>query len=217
MPQPPRLDTPSPLALWQARLKQRLALEQEALKRAQQRSSVPPDRWHEEREARAERRAARTERANAAARVQTLKASQASPGILVRWFGPRDQPDPELVAAQAALTEAYEKEALAEIKLESLPTLMASKARDYARRMWIEDEASNPAERDAKDQIAFFEDALTVLAREPWRAAMGLEAIYDGVLRLRRVDRPTAQGRLHDDPTPVDGLEASLRWVPRGV
>jgi hypothetical protein len=222
MPQPPRLDTPSPLALWQARLKQRLALEQEALKRAQQRSSVPPDRWHEEREARAERRAARTERANAAARVETLKASQASPGILARWFGPRwfgpkKRPDPELVAAQAALTEAYEKEALAEIKLESLPTLMASEARDYARRMRIEDEASKPAERDAKDQIAFFEDALTVLAREPGRAAMGLEAIYDGVRRLRCADRPPAQSRPHDDPTPVDGLEASLRWVPRGV
>lgn len=217
MPQPSRLDTPSPFAHWQAQLAQGIAQEQKALERAQQRSSVPPDRRHEEREASAERRAARTERASAAARVETLKASQASPGILARWFGPKKRPDPELVAAQAALTDAYEKEALAEIKIESLSALMASEARDYARRMRIEDEASKPAERDARNRIAFFEDALTVLAREPWRAAMGLEAIYDGVLRLRCVDRPAAQDRLHDDPTPVDGLEASLRWIPRVV
>jgi hypothetical protein len=219
MPQPPRLDTPSPLALWQARLKQRLALEQEALKRAQQRSSVPTSRWHKEEEARAERRTARTERARAAALVQDLEASQAPPGILTRWFGAKKRPDPnpELDAARAILAHASEREANAETKLESLPDLVAHEAADYARRMRIEDEASKTAERDAENQIAFFEDALIVLDYEPWRAAIGIEAIRDGVRRLRRAARLTAQSHPHNDPTPVDGLEASLRWIPRVV
>ena len=94
---------------------------------------------------------------------------------------------------------------------------MASEARDYARRMRIEDEASKTAERDAENQIAFFEDALIVLDYEPWRAAIGIEAIRDGVRRLRRAARLTAQSHPHNDPTPVDGLEASLRWIPRVV
>ncbi|POR40928.1 hypothetical protein [Methylobacterium sp. V23] len=217
--QPPRSDAPSPLTQWRARFVQDLALEQGALKRAQQRSSVPTSRWHKEEEARAERRTARTERARAAALVQDLEASQAPPGILTRWFGAKKRPDPhpELAAARAALAHASEREANAETKLESLPDLVAHEAADYARRMRIEDEASKTAERDAENQIAFFEDALIVLDYEPWRAAIGIEAIRDGVRRLRRAARLTAQSHPHNDPTPVDGLEASLRWIPRVV
>jgi hypothetical protein len=215
--QPPRSDAPSPLTQWRARFVQDLALEQGALKRAQQRSSVPTSRWHKEEEARAERRTARAEQARAAALVQTLEARQAPPGILTRWFGAKKRPDPELDAARAALAHASKREANAETKLKNLPDLIAWEAADYARRMRIEDEAAETAERDAENQIAFCEDALTVLDYEPWRAAIGIEAICDGVRQLRCVDRLTAQSRPHDDPTPVDGLEASLRWVPRVV
>ncbi|TXN06708.1 hypothetical protein FV219_09295 [Methylobacterium sp. WL122] len=215
IPQGSRSDVPSPLARWRAQFSQDLAQAKAALEHARRRSPIPKDRRGEEREAKAKLRLARAERERASALVQAVEERQGSPGFLAGLFGWGKRPNPELVAARAALVQAYENEANAATALETLKALIASDAAASALRMRIQDNESEEAERHATGQIAFFQDALAVLERESWRATLGIEAIRDGVRRLRRVDRPTEESRPHDDPTLVDGLLALRATAPR--
>jgi hypothetical protein len=214
IPQGSRSDVPSPLARWRAQFSQDLIQAEAALKHARRRSSIPEDRHREEREAKAKLRLARAERESASTLVQAVEKRQGSPGFLARLFGRKKRPNPELVAAETALTQAYKREARAETALETLKARIASDAAAYALRMRVEDNEADSHERHAEARIAFFQDALAVLKWEPWRAAMGIDAIREGVGQLRHVDRPPVEGHPHDDPALVDSLLARQETAP---